>query len=296
MCCWLTEWHGQSPDTPPLRGRTPSDDLPEVDGSVRGVERIFVRFLAGFEAGLLGFCNEGIGACGVGFRQFETDRVAGRRQELLVMGVLECLTFFWFATGDGDAPGGHLEHLGGDDLVPFADAADVVQSFDHLAENGVDAVEVNTVLGVRDDEELAATGVFASVSHGEGSKGVTAGVTLSFTLDLPAWTSGTRLAVALLTAVGAADLDDEVLHDAVRVQAIVETVVDEFEEVFDGLWSVVGIEFNGECTALRRHYDAGQCFIAAHEFPRVQLRYDGLACGTVHWASVEIYDTAEIAA
>ena len=40
----------------------------------------------------------------------------------------------------------------------------------------------------------------------------------------------------------AAPLDHEILDDTVEVQAVVEPIIDELEEVPSGLWAVLGVQ------------------------------------------------------
>ena len=42
--------------------------------------------------------------------------------------------------------------------------------------------------------------------------------------------------------MGATALNHEVLDDSVEVQAVVEPVIDELEEVPSGLWAVLGVQ------------------------------------------------------
>src|SRR5690606_20322847 len=98
------------------------------------------------------------------------------------------------------APRAGVGELGGGDLV------DHVQAFDHLAERGVRAIEVDALFTAEADEELRAGRVgVAAAGHGEDTLDVLAVVELR--LDAPA---GAARAVTL----GAAALDDELGKDA----------------------------------------------------------------------------------
>src|SRR5690349_18066260 len=143
-------------------------------------------------------------------------------------------------------------------LVPGADLADDVEAGDDVAEDGVHAVEVGAVLRVEDDEELRAAGVLAGVRHAEEAEAVAARVALGLALDGVAGAAGAGAPIALDAGVGAAALDDEVRDDAVEVDAVVEALLDQRQEVLHGLGRVVLEELDLDGAAVGRHADDGQ--------------------------------------
>ena len=76
------------------------------------------------------------------------------------------------------------------------------------------------------------------------------GLRVELRFDLVAGTAGPGHAGLALAGVGAAALNHEALDDAVKRGAVVEFLVREFLEVFDGFWSDVGPEGD-------RHFTVG---------------------------------------
>ena len=81
-------------------------------------------------------------------------------------------------------------------------------------------------------------------------------------LDLVAGVAGAGHAARALFGVGAAALDHEALDDAVERGAVVEFLVGELLEVFDGLGRDVGVEFDGHFA--EGGLDDGLFFGSAH--------------------------------
>src|SRR5438270_7325454 len=104
-----------------------------------------------------------------------------------------------------------------------------VDTLDDLAEDRVDAVQVPAVCVVEHDEELAATGVFAGVGHGERADLVRARIAGRLALDLVARTAGadTRITGRKISRIRVAALNDEVGHDAVELHDVIEAAVGE---------------------------------------------------------------------
>ena len=118
-----------------------------------------------------------------------------------------------------------------------------VQSFSHLAETGVVAIQMRRRFAAVNNEELGSTGVASGVRHGQHAQIVVLVVTVQFAVDGVA-----RTAVA--DAVGAAALCHESGNDTVKLQAFVEAVLREFDEVGDRVWSVLFKEFHGHGAAV----------------------------------------------
>src|SRR5215470_6393497 len=139
----------------------------------------------------------------------------------------------------GDRDRGHL--------VALLDAVDELHAGHDLAEHGVLAVEVRGRAVA--DVELAAgrVGVLAA-RHRHGATHVLLLVELR--LDRVARAAG---AVALRAAA----LHDEVGHDPVEVEAVVEALLRQGDEVLDGLRRVLREELDPNLAALLQRDDTG---------------------------------------
>src|SRR5262247_1050184 len=139
----------------------------------------------------------------------------------------------------GDRDRGHL--------VTLLDAVDELHARHDLAEHGVLAVEMRRRAVA--DVELAAGRVgMLAARHRHGAAHVLLLVELR--LDRVA-----RAARAV--ALGAAALHDEVGHDPVEVEAVVEALLGQGDEVLDGLRRVLREELDPNLAALLERDDAG---------------------------------------
>src|SRR5216117_991508 len=116
------------------------------------------------------------------------------------------------------------------DFVVLCNLAHHILTFDHLAEDGVDAVQVR--LGRVADEELAAAGVLPRVGHRQRAGDVLMRVALGLALDRVPRAPGSDPPLAGL-GVGIPTLDHEVGDHAVELGAVVEAGVGELLEVGD---------------------------------------------------------------
>src|SRR5215813_9909134 len=112
-----------------------------------------------------------------------------------------------------------LENLHPPDHVAARDAIDDLHSDDDLPEDSVTAVQMR-LRRVR-DEKLAAAGVLARESHSDRAANVRPGVDLAADLI-----TGAAFAVAARVA----SLNDEIRHDAVKSEAVEETLARERDE------------------------------------------------------------------
>src|SRR5262245_16382522 len=112
-----------------------------------------------------------------------------------------------------------LKNLHPPDHVAARDAVDDLHSGDDLPEDGVTAVQMR--LRRMRDEKLAAAGVLARKSHPDRAASVRPGVDLA--ADLIA---GAAFAVAARVA----PLNDEIRHDAVKIEAVEEALSRERDE------------------------------------------------------------------
>src|SRR5208282_2452403 len=75
------------------------------------------------------------------------------------------------------------------------------------------------------DEELAAAGVLARMGHGERARRMLLRVDLALDLVAGAAHAGSR---------GTTALDHEILDDAVEIESVVEALLGERDEIFNG--------------------------------------------------------------
>ena len=100
------------------------------------------------------------------------------------------------------------------------------------------------------DKKLAAVRVLARVGHREDARAVV--------LEVGVKLVGQPVAgVACAVAQRAATLDHEILDHPVEVEAVIETVVYETEEVSCGLWTVLCVQSNIDISSARRHPNNG---------------------------------------
>src|SRR5215471_2985971 len=138
--------------------------------------------------------------------------------------------------GDGDR--GHL--------VALLDAVDVLHAGHDAAEHRVLTVQVRCRAVA--DVELAAGRVrILTARHRQRPAHVLLLVELR--LDLVAGAAG---AIALRAAA----LDDEVRHDPMEVEAVVEPFLGQRDEVLDGLGRIFGVELESDLAALLERDDA----------------------------------------
>ena len=83
------------------------------------------------------------------------------------------------------------------------------------------------------DEELAAAGILAGVSHAQGACGVFVGIEVRLTLDLVAGPPGPYPRVPRFPGQWVAALDHEILDDAVEPGPVVELTVGQLLEIAD---------------------------------------------------------------
>ena len=127
--------------------------------------------------------------------------------------------------------------------IALSDLRDDVQSFGHLAEARVVAVQMRRRLAAVYDEELRSSGVASSVRHGQHAQIVVLVVAVQFAVDAVAGT-------AVADSVGASSLCDESGNDTVKFQAIVEAVFREFDKVGDRVRCVLFKKFHGHGAAV----------------------------------------------
>lgn len=137
---------------------------------------------------------------------------------------MQALAFF-----DGD-----LVHL-----VTLANGVDNILPFDHLAKDGVLAVEMG--LGRVGDEELAAICARASICHRERASFVLVRIAAGFVLEGVAWAAAT-------CASGVAPLNDEVADHTVEAHAVIVTLAGKKDEVVDCLGCSVSKELDNNIT------------------------------------------------
>ena len=127
--------------------------------------------------------------------------------------------------------------------IALRDLRHNVQPLSNLAEARVIAVQMRRRLAAVYNEELRPTGVASGVSHGQHAQIVVLVIAVQFAVDGVAGT-------AVADAVGAATLCHESGNDTVKLQAFVEAVLREFDEVGDRVWSVLFKEFHGHGAAV----------------------------------------------
>jgi hypothetical protein len=120
-----------------------------------------------------------------------------------------------------------------DDVV-LLDLVNDIHAFRHLAEDGMDLVEVG--LRRMGDEELAATGVLAGMRHGECPRGVLVSVQVGLALDFVPRPPGADPRVPGLLGERIPTLNHEVRDDAVEPGSIIEFAIRQFLEIAHGSW------------------------------------------------------------
>ena len=97
------------------------------------------------------------------------------------------------------------------------------------------------------DKELTATGVWASMGHGEGAGAVALWVVWAkFAIDFVAGATGARHASGTFTAVWAAALDHKVANHAMESETIVKTFFGKFDKVGNGIGGGLRKEVNAD--------------------------------------------------
>ena len=129
------------------------------------------------------------------------------------------------------------------DKVTGSDEVDNIQSFDHFAETGMDAIKVLGVLAVMADEELATAGVFACMCHGEDTTVVVLFIGMGLAFDCPSGATSTHTGITGIAAIGASALDNEIGNYAMEAESVVEAVLGQFDEVGDCCRNFFFIEF-----------------------------------------------------
>lgn len=117
--------------------------------------------------------------------------------------------------------------LGDHDLFNLVSGTDVVydvNSFEHLAKDGVVPVQMLGRLATVANEKLRTSRIPTSVRHGKHTTIVVLTVSVQLAFD---GVSG----AATTVAVGATTLNDKVRDDTVEDQTIIETVIGQFLEV-----------------------------------------------------------------
>jgi len=117
-------------------------------------------------------------------------------------------------------------------LVPRPDGVDDVGTFVHLAEYRMVAIQVLGILPIVADEELGATGIAASMGHGQYPTVVALADTGQLAIDFVAGAS-------TASAFGASTLNHKIGNDPVEVQTIVKAIFRKFYKVGDGAGSIV---------------------------------------------------------
>lgn len=118
------------------------------------------------------------------------------------------------------------------------DFLDLVQTLDHLAETRVIAVQMCSVLAVVHNEELRTAGISPSVRHGQNPFVVVLIVSVEFAIDGVTWATASN---PLWTAT----LGHEARNDAVKFQALIESVLRELHEIRHGFGRIVLEKFHG---------------------------------------------------
>jgi len=126
--------------------------------------------------------------------------------------------------------------------ITLPNCIDDVLSADHLAEDGVLAVEV-WLRRVR-DEELTAVGIRPCVGHRDYTGIVSQRVAFDFVLEL---VTGTAPA----GACGVASLNHEVADYAVKGYAVIEAFSGQKDEVVDRFRGILRIKLYLDCTPVR---------------------------------------------
>lgn len=124
-----------------------------------------------------------------------------------------------------------IKNIDAFDKVALLDGVDNIEAVDDAAETGVDAIEMLGIGAVVADEELAAAGVLASMSHGQDATVVVLLRCIGLAFDAIARAASANAWVAHIDTERAAALDDEIGDDAVEMKAIVEAILGEFDKV-----------------------------------------------------------------
>ena len=106
------------------------------------------------------------------------------------------------------------------------------------------------------DEELAATGVLASVCHRQGARNVLLAV--DFTVDRVTGAAGSRHATGSFAAVGATALSHETVDHTMKGQPVIEAVLCQLDEVGHGVGSVLIEHLQGDVAGVRGHENGRQ--------------------------------------
>jgi hypothetical protein len=126
------------------------------------------------------------------------------------------------------------------DFVALLDGIDDILALDHLSEDGVLGVQIAGFdVG---DEKLAAIGAGSGICHGQRADCVNVGLALDLVVEAVAWAActGTLRATAL---------DHEVGDHAMEIDAVVELVRGEEDEVIDGDGFILGVQFADDFAA-----------------------------------------------
>ena len=149
----------------------------------------------------------------------------------------------------------------------FRDRVHNIYAFDDLAEHRVRTRQrflVKIKVGVVDhvDEPLATAGVRATVRHGDRPSHVATGAMELVLNHVP----GSAGAVALRASA----LDHELRDHPVEDEPVVEPFVRELDEILGGLWRLVLIQLDDECSFCRLN----RCFSIYHISPILFLLID----------------------
>jgi len=122
------------------------------------------------------------------------------------------------------------------DEVAWANGIDNLDTIDHLAETGVYTVKVLSVLTVVADEELRATSVPASMSHGKHSSVVVLTLRRGLALYCPTRSTRTNTRVTEIAAIRTSTLYDKIRNDTMETQSIIEARLGEFHKIGNRIW------------------------------------------------------------
>lgn len=127
-----------------------------------------------------------------------------------------------------------------------------VHAFAYRSEDRM--VPVEPWCGDGGEEKLRATGVSASVGHGENTRLVVLqGEGRWFARDLPTWSAGTCSSRHWVLGMRAATLNHEILNHTVEMEPVVVAHFDKFNEIGDGVGGTAVKEVDGDVACAGFH-------------------------------------------
>ncbi len=133
-----------------------------------------------------------------------------------------------------------------------------------MAEHRVHSIQV--WLGLMADVELRATGVAASVGHGQRAGLVLLAVDLA--IDLITGAAGSGHTAGTLTAVGAATLGHETRDHTVEGQTVIEAVLGQLHEVGHGVGRIGFEQLQFDRAGVGHHHGFGHSGVA-----KIKIQY-----------------------